>query len=121
MIVRHLLLEGGMYTRILGVNGRESEMTLDGLVASRTAKEMLDPGLLLDLQYVLCTNPLGLGWRNLEAHGLARDEDYSQPAIEYLWWLFLRWFVLFSRRTLFGMPVACGSGGIPPSATVPPQ
>lgn len=121
MILRHLLLAGGMYTRRIGPDGRESEMTLDELVASPTAKEMLDPGLLLDLQYILCTKPLGLGWRNLEAHGLARDEDYSQPAIEYLWWLFLRWFVLFSRRTLFAMPVACRSGRISSSATVPAQ
>lgn len=104
MIVRHLLQAGEMHTRIFAANGRESEITLDNLVASPKAKEMLDPGLLLDLQYMLCTRPLGLGLRNLEAHGLPRDEDYSQPAIEYLWWLILRWFVLFSGRTLTATP-----------------
>lgn len=98
MLVRHLLQAGGMYTRKQDQNGRETEMTLDELVASPEAKDMFDPTLLLDLQYLLCTNPIGTGWRNLEAHGLARDDAYSTPAIEYLWWLILKLLVSFLRR-----------------------
>ncbi|MCL2927754.1 MAG: DUF4209 domain-containing protein [Trichodesmium sp. MAG_R01] len=50
---------------------------------------MFDEDTLFDLKGLLVDRS-GSNLRNLMAHGLLDDEDFSSPLMSYLWWVTLR-------------------------------
>ena len=69
--------------------GIQNEYDLNKTLDLPKIKDIFDEDTLFDLNGLLVDRS-GSNLRNLMAHGLLDDEDFSSPLMSYLWWVTLR-------------------------------
>lgn len=74
-------------------DGTEEEMSLNQLLESEHADEVIGKDFVLQFRAIL-TEKSGFNLRNLYAHGLLSDDSLHNPGLYSLWWALLR-MVLF--------------------------
>jgi hypothetical protein len=123
-MIRLLLKARGVHTLFVDERtGVESEKSLNALLETAEAVELLGPGMVLELQTLLL-DPGGMNLRNDIAHGLLDDAEAWSLGSMYIWWFCMRlalWPVTqvviadraagASERTE-GTPDATGSGTV---------
>lgn len=92
-IVRNIFKRDRRNTLVDRGDGTEEEMSLNQLLESAHAKELLGQDIVLHLRALL-TERSGFNLRNLYTHGLMSDDALHNPGLYSLWWVMLR-LILF--------------------------
>ncbi|NES04540.1 MAG: DUF4209 domain-containing protein [Okeania sp. SIO2F4] len=87
--IRYLLQKQGVLTSKYDDKGIQHEYDFNKTLYLPEIKDIFDEDTLFDLKGLLVENS-GSNLRNLMAHGLLDDEDFSSPLMSYLWWVTLR-------------------------------
>ena len=80
--------QGSKYSKY-NDKGIQNEYDLNKTLHLDKINDIFDEDTLFDLQGLLVEHS-GSNLRNLMAHGLLNDEDFSSPLMSYLWWVTLR-------------------------------
>lgn len=86
--LRELLDRHGVITNNLTSDGQE-DFNLAKLLSLSETQVLLGEDLVFDLRGLL-VEPLGSNWRNIQAHGLANQDDLHSAASRYTWWAMLK-------------------------------
>lgn len=92
-IVRNIFKRERRNTLVDRGDGTEEEMSLNQLLESAHADEVLGKDSVLQLRALL-TEKSGFNLRNLYTHGLLRDDALHNAGLYSLWWVVLR-MILF--------------------------
>lgn len=88
-IVRNIFKHQRKNTLVDRGDGTEEEMSLNQLLESAHADEVLGKDSVLQLRAIL-TEKSGFNLRNLYSHGLLSDDALHNAGLYNLWWLLLR-------------------------------
>lgn len=86
--IRYLLERKGVVTSKYD-KGIQDEKNLNKILDLPEINHIFNEDTLFDLKGLLVEHS-GSNLRNLMAHGLLDDEDFSSPLMSYLWWVMLR-------------------------------
>ncbi|MDJ0515888.1 MAG: DUF4209 domain-containing protein [Trichodesmium sp. MO_231.B1] len=87
--IRYLLERKGVVTSKYDGKGIQDEYDLNKILYLPEINHIFGEDTLFDLKGLLVEHS-GSNLRNLMAHGLLDDEDFSSPLMSYLWWVMLR-------------------------------
>ena len=88
-VVRNIFKRERVNTLSYRDDGTEEEMSLNQLLESPQAVEVLGKDFVFQLRALL-TEKAGFNLRNLYSHGLLTDDAVHQDGLFMLWWLLLR-------------------------------
>jgi hypothetical protein len=89
-VLRDLLRAGGYHALKAERDGVLMDETLNSLLRSEPARQLLGVGFCSLAEYVLCDYALGWNLRNEIAHGTVRAESLSPARVLLLWLLIVR-------------------------------
>jgi len=88
-LVRNIFKRARVNTLVNRDDGTEEEMSLNQLLESPQAVEVLGTDFAFQMRALL-TEKAGFNLRNLYSHGLLTDDAVHQDGLYMLWWLLLR-------------------------------
>lgn len=93
-ILRHVLKESGIPTVTIE-QASESEKSMNMLLDIASKKAILNREVVFKVEAIF-TSPFGLNFRNKVAHGMVTDNSANSLSAVYVWWLCLKWIIIYS-------------------------
>ncbi len=97
-ILRNLLKESGIPTVTIE-QVSESEKSMNMLLDIASKEMILNKEVIFKIEAIF-TSQFGLNYRNKVAHGLVTDKSTNSLSAAYVWWLFLKWIIIYSTQTI---------------------
>ncbi|KJG29178.1 DUF4209 domain-containing protein [Photobacterium angustum] len=96
-ILRNILKESNTSTIDIGKE-HESEKSINKLLKISKEHEILNKGVIFKIQAIF-SERFGLNYRNKIAHGLLSYENSNSLHSIYVWWLALKWILIYSDNS----------------------
>ncbi|PHX07631.1 MULTISPECIES: DUF4209 domain-containing protein [Vibrio] len=93
-ILRNILKESDIPTVDID-RVSESEKSMNKLLDIAKEKKILNQEVIFKIEAIFVSN-FGLNFRNKVAHGLVSDNSASSLYATYVWWLCLKWVIIYS-------------------------